>query len=288
MTQPLLQSSSQVDPSACDRLHLQWRVGWMSFLNTLPMRHGLETSMSLGFQHYYGVPSYLNTMLLNGELDLSLVSTAAYLKHQEAWQILPSLSISSFGPVKSVLWIYRKSFDPHLHAIQCPDSSASSEALLRYILTQRYEADVLRYDVYSHDKKVQSCLQDAHNALLIGDVALRFYAEHQAGQHADLEMVDLASAWHALTGHPFLFGVWCARKSFWQDHQPVIEAWTDALVHQTEVNLSRPDLLYAAYKEKAKAPFFEESLLTAYWCKHLDYGFTPLHHDALNAMQSLL
>ena len=285
MTQPLLQPSAQADSPYSNA---QWRVGWMSFLNTLPMRHGIEKSMPTGFQHHYGVPSRLNHALLAGELDLSLVSTAAYLKHQDAWQVLPFLSISSYGPVHSVLWIRKKSFDPTSHAVQCPDSSASSEALLRYILTHHYEASTLRYETYSHEKSVQDCLNTSQNALLIGDVALRFYAETQAGQHHELEVLDLATAWHDLTGHPFLFGVWCARKPFWQENQLAVEAWADALVQQTQANLTHPQAMYEAYRQKAEPPYFSEALLRDYWCEQLDYNFTASHQAALGKMDRCL
>lgn len=260
----------------------------MSFLNTLPMRHGIEMTMPAGFQHYYGVPSRLNQALLAGELDLSLVSTAAYLKHQDAWQLLPFLSISSFGPVNSVLWIRQKSFDPEHHAVQCPDSSASSEALLRYILTHQYDASTLRYETVSHEKSVLDSLNTAHNALLIGDAAMRFYAETQAGQHNELEILDLATAWHALTGHPFLFGVWCARKPFWQENQPAIEAWANALVQQTQANLTHPQAMYDAYRHNAEPPYCGEALLRDYWCEQLDYNFTASHHEALALMDRFL
>ena len=285
---PLLQPVSPplLNPPTAPPLH--GRVGWMSFLNTLPMRHGIETTMPVGFKSMYGVPTQLNNALLQGELDLSLVSTAAYLQHQDAWQLLPVLSISSFGPVHSVLWIRHKDFDPAKHAVQCPDSSASSEALLRYVLNKRYEARALRYETYSHQKSVEDCLKTAKNALLIGDVALRFYAETQAGQHESLDVLDLASAWHELTNLPFLFGVWCARKPFWLEHQAQINAWNDALLEQTRANLSNPQGLFHAYSQQASAPFFSEALLREYWCVRLDYAFTPSHHDALAMMDRVL
>jgi chorismate dehydratase len=260
----------------------------MSFLNTLPMRHGLETTMPIEFQHVYGVPAQLNTALLQGDLDLSLVSTAAYLKHQDAWQLLPVVSISSFGPVHSVLWIRQKDFDPTQHAVQCPDSSASSEALLRYVLNKRYAPSALRYETYSHQKSLEDCLKTEKNALLIGDVALRFYAETQAGQHESLDVLDLASAWHALTSLPFLFGVWCARKPFWQENQVQINAWNEALLQQTRANVSNPQGMFQAYCQQASAPLFSEALLREYWCNRLDYAFTASHHEALAMMNRVL
>jgi chorismate dehydratase len=288
VTKPLLQPETPSFSSFNEESPLDWRVGWMSFLNTLPMRHGIETFMPASVQHFYGVPSLLNTALLSGNLDISLVSTAAYLKHQDAWQLLPFLSISSCGPVNSVLWIRQKSFDPLLHAVQCPDSSASSEALLRYILTHRYDASTLRYETYSHQKSVSDCLNTAQNALLIGDVALRFYAETKAGQYNELEVLDLASVWNDLTGHPFLFGVWCARKPFWQANQAHIEAWGKALIQQTQANLLHPQVMYQTYRQNAEPPLFSEALLQGYWCEQLDYNFTASHHAALETMDRLL
>jgi chorismate dehydratase len=286
VTKPLLQHESPNFLTLAEEASLQWRVGWMSFLNTLPMRYNIESTMPKCFKHHYDVPTGLNTALLQGDLDISLVSTAVYLQNKDQWQLLPSLSISSYGPVHSVLWIRQKSFDPTKHAVQCPDSSASSEALLRYILTHHYDAHSLRYETVSHQKSVSQCLKYAHNALLIGDIALKFYAEWQAGDYEGLEVLDLASAWHNLTGHPFLFGVWCARKPFWQANQRFIEAWMNDLVKQTFVNLASPQAMYTAYFEKAKPPMFSEELLSEYWCKHLDYSFTAAHHNALATIET--
>jgi chorismate dehydratase len=258
------------------------RIGWMSFLNTFPMQHGFPFH-----QGVEGVPEVLNHALSQGELELSLVSAVAYLEHQAEWDLLPTLCISSWGQVNSVLWIRDVQFNPEQHAVQLPSSSASASRLLRYLLAQEAGFESATFAMYPHDSDLSLILSKHHNALVIGDKALRFYEQLLTHSADDVKVLDLATAWHERTKLPFVFGVWCVEKGYHRQHQDAISEWMQALQAHTFTQLQSPDALYEAYLNTPAGEMapFSKACLQNYWLQSLDYTFTTAHHEALQLMQ---
>ncbi len=258
------------------------RVGWMSFLNTFPMQYGFPFH-----QGVYGVPEVLNQALSQQEVELSLVSAVAYLEHQTEWDVLPTLCISSWGQVHSVLWIRDAQFNPEHHAVQLPSSSASASRLLLYLLAQEAAFQTVTFETYPHESDITVLLETHHNALLIGDKALRFYEQLLAHSADEVKILDLATAWHERTKLPFVFGVWCVEKEYHRQHRNAIGEWMQVLQAHTFTQLQSPDALYEAYLHTpaGEADPFSKECLQNYWLKSLDYTFTTAHHEALQLMQ---
>ncbi len=263
------------------------RVGWMSFLNTFPMQHGFPFCQGEG-QEFYGVPEVLNQALSQQKLELSLVSAVAYLQHQDEWDVLPTLCISSWGQVNSVLWIRDAQFHPEHHAVQLPSSSASASRLLRYLLAQEEAFQSATFETYPYESDFTMLLETHHNALVIGDKALRLYEESLLRPTNNWMIVDLATVWHDRTQVPFVFGVWCVEKNYHRRHKEAIEEWMQALQAHTLTQLQSPDALYEAYLKTpvAQTAPFSKACLQRYWLKSLDYTFTTAHHEALQLMQN--
>ena len=80
----------------------QLTLGYISYLNCVPFFQYLR-DQGYGGRLVPGVPSSLNRMLQLGELDASPSSSFEYALHAEKYCLLPDFSISSTGPVNSVL-----------------------------------------------------------------------------------------------------------------------------------------------------------------------------------------
>ncbi|RYD02060.1 hypothetical protein N752_26785 [Desulforamulus aquiferis] len=78
-------------------------VRQVDYLNCLPVFHALEDGI-LPFEGELikGTPTMLNKMLLEGELDVTALSSIEYARHVDKCFILPNLSVSADGPVHSI------------------------------------------------------------------------------------------------------------------------------------------------------------------------------------------
>ena len=116
----------------------QARLGRISYLNVLPIYFALENlSGENGFQLVRGTPAELNAAMLRGEVDLGSISAMEYGRHPGSYLLLPDLSISSRGPVGSVLLFSRVPFgELNGQSIRVSAASASGAALLKVLLAE--------------------------------------------------------------------------------------------------------------------------------------------------------
>ena len=78
------------------------RIGRIAYLNVAPYFHYLREEGFTG-EVVAGVPSALNAMLAEGSIDACPSSSYEYGLHAADYYLLPGHSISSIGPVHSVL-----------------------------------------------------------------------------------------------------------------------------------------------------------------------------------------
>jgi len=185
-------------------IHL--RLGRIQYMNVAPVYYGLDICDQGDYQLTSAPPATLNRMLSMDQLDISPVSSIAFGYHQDQWALLPDLSISSWGTVRSVKLVskYRMENLNDKHVILTNESETAA-ALLKLLLKQnnivpRYSTQA----VVSPDWIVQS---DA--ALIIGDIALKYPWEKLLPH-----VYDLGKLWHQQTSLPFVFGVWAVRKQY--------------------------------------------------------------------------
>jgi len=170
-----------------------FRVGSVRYLNAVPLTRGLED------QVVFATPAELAQMLRRDELDAALVSVVEVLL-TDRYDVLDSIAIASLGEVKSVLLAHRGPLE-EAREIFCDPASLTSVELLRVLLAERGLRPEFKV-LSSYDFKG---LPDF--ALLIGDRALDFLL----GPH-EHQILDLGSAWHELTGLPFVYAVWALRR----------------------------------------------------------------------------
>ena len=185
------------------------RLGVVSYANVSPLHFGLtpwsDEETTVEFVH--GVPSELNAMLLAGEIDLTLVSSIEFLRHRQHLRALPDFSISSLGPVYSVMLFHWQPWSRLDRArIAVTTESATSVELLR-VLLQGHEIEA---ELVPMAPGLEAMLTECDGALLIGDAALAEGVAARPVNGSQPLLTDLGEAWYRLTRLPFTFAVWAS------------------------------------------------------------------------------
>ncbi len=169
------------------------RIGSVPYLNSVPLTCGMED------ETLFVVPSKLADMLRAGKLDAALVSITEALFHDD-YDILDDVAVTSHGEVKSVFLAHRQPLD-EIEAIHCDTASLTSVNLLRVLLAEHgLKPKFEPLSNYSQAALLQ-------NVLLIGNTGINFL--HAPHKHS---IWDLGTAWHELTGLPFVYAVWALRR----------------------------------------------------------------------------
>lgn len=178
------------------------RVGRINYINTYPLFYTiLKEGSTLPFEIVSDVPTALNRMMREGELDVSLISSSEYATAPANHLIYSDYCLASTGYVNSVLLISKRDI-AHLQGarIGLSSSSATSSNLIKIILKEFYGFDNTFVPVTcGGDFDRLLTLNDA--LLIIGDEALRF---KNTGSY---KVYDIGQLWMERTGHPVVFAL---------------------------------------------------------------------------------
>ena len=201
------------------------RIGFINYLNCLPLRLGLETTGGLeGIKLVGGTPADSNAALLSGEVELGLVSSASWVRNHDRLKRLEGYGITSDGPVMSVLLATRKGRPlSEARRVALTSESATSHSLAEIVLERVHGASP-RYEVVSMHPEWALAEYDA--ALFIGDKALR------VRRLEGVEVYDLGEAWERFTGLPMVYATWASRGDptrygFWADRVARAVTWAE-------------------------------------------------------------
>ena len=247
------------------------RIGRIAYLNVAPYFHYLLQQGFAG-EVVAGVPSELNAMLAEGVIDACPSSSFEYGLHAEDYFLLPGHSISSLGPVHSVLL-----FTPGpIHTLAGTEvaitgESATSINLLKILLKEFCGLHDVSFKV-PHGG-VEEQLKSGQSALLIGDRALA------AAKHcpANFQVVDLGALWYHFTGMPFVFALWILRREATARSPDEIIALAKQL-HDSR-NHAFAHLPEMAAQLSA-GTIFSAGQLEAYW-RGMSYDLTDGHIEGL-------
>jgi chorismate dehydratase len=178
------------------------RVGAVSYLNAKPLYYGL-TEFAPNVRLTMDLPSRLADDLARGALDVGLIPSIEYVRGAAlGYEILPGFAIAARGPVRSVKLFSRVPFDA-IDRLALDEGSRTSQALARVWLDAAHGVRPTRIEPLPMGVSALESTADA--VLVIGDRAMRV---PETAFHAS---VDLAEAWHGLTGLPFVFALWVVR-----------------------------------------------------------------------------
>ena len=211
------------------------KVGAVSYLNTKPLLYGIKRSPQLmeQIELVEDYPSGIAEMLVNGTIDVGLVPVAVIPRLRE-WHIVTDYCIGGDGDVASVCLFSDVPIEK-IEKVLLDYQSKTSVSLAKILLRHYWKIDPVPEDA---KEDYISEIKGTTAGVVIGDRAL---AQRKVSPY----IYDLAGAWKAMTGLPFVFAAWIANKKLPDDFVRIFnEANTAGLQHIDEVIVENP---YPAY-----------------------------------------
>ena len=230
------------------------RCGRISYTNDLPVYAAFDAgALEFPGTLHPGVPADLNRKLLEGELDISPVSSFFYAQHADVLTLLPFVCIGAHGPVRSVCLISaRHPRDLAGTPVAVTRESATGRALFDVICRKHYG---FAPDFHDADDPIAVHRGSEAACLLIGDVAI------EAALASPAEHVfDVGELWHDLTGLGMVYAVWAARNDYAGLHADRVDLVMNALrdgLRWSETHM--PQVVVAAQTLRPRAPGFYEA-----------------------------
>jgi chorismate dehydratase len=253
-----------------------FRVGELAFISgwpvQWPLRQGLAGAEDLTLR--VGLPGELDAWMEAGELDVSPVSSLAYMRWRHEWELVPELSISAWGRLGSATLFSHLPFQGLGGAtVAVPPHGGTSTELVRWLIERVFGVEAA---LVEHDGPLEALLRTHAAVLLIGDSALKA---------ASLEPVphrlDLGQAWWQLTQTPFVTTVWACRRSLPSDARAEL---VQLLARSREEAKSRLDEVAAAAASRLS---MAQADVEAYYSL-LNFDLSPVHQQALNLLADQL
>lgn len=178
------------------------RIAAVSYLNTIPFIYGIgHGSQDLRADILLSPPSGCAAALRDRRADVALLPVAAFPSIPDL-EIVTSYCIGASGPVRTVVLASNTPLD-ELRTIHLDSHSLTSARLIRILCAELW--GIAPQWEPLEDYALPQRDEPGHGYLLIGDKVFD-HENHFTYLH------DLASAWRELTGLPFAFAAWVARR----------------------------------------------------------------------------
>lgn len=239
------------------------RIGKISYTNLFPIFSMLEKEADCSaYEFTEGVPSVVNKLLREGKIDVSPSSSIEYLRRETSYTLIDGHSISSFGPIRSILLFSTTPIEAlNGLTVLTTSQSETSVALLEITFRKFYGFDCPLQS--SHEPRSDAVTSNSAY-LLIGDDALR-----EARRQSGLYVYDLADIWYRQTGLPFVFALWIARNDCCRNAPLLLKRFRNDLDEAKDRALRN---LGSIARESPLLPVLSEEDLVSYW-KGISYDF---------------
>jgi chorismate dehydratase len=247
------------------------RIGRIPYANLFPIFHALqEISAGRPYEFVEGVPSAVNRLLRNGDIQISPSSSIEYLRHEDEYGLLEGHSISSMGPIKSILLFSRRPIESlNGLTILVSSQSETSVALLNVILKKFYNFNCA---LSSASVPLAEGMKSHDAYLLIGDEALR-----EARARSKSLVYDLGDIWYRRTALPFVFALWMARNDFRSQEPLRFEEFRKDL---DAAKIRALKNLRGIARESSLLTVMSEGEIVSYW-QGISYDFEDEHRKGL-------
>jgi chorismate dehydratase len=235
------------------------RIGCVQYLNARPLIYGWPGYVTLDH------PAALCAQLASGDLEIALVSSFEFLRNP-IYRIVDSISISSGGPVYSVVVAY--SGKAPLAEIELDPVSLTSVVVLQYLMIERGQS----FKPVEMAGSFSSRLSEGRARLLIGDRAIRFRQKFADAY----QYWDLGEEWNGLAKLPFVYALWLIRPEV-----NGAKSIADRLRTLRDENLADIERLIAQEKE------FDHDFCRRYYGENLQFGFGEKEKEGLRAFQQV-
>jgi chorismate dehydratase len=177
-------------------------ISAVAYLNAAPFIYGLQRSPFIeSVALSLDIPAVGAQKLLSGQADIALTPVAA-IPQNSNFSVVTDYCIGATGAVASVAIFARDAIE-RLHTIYMDAHSRTSTALAQ-LLAREYWRISPRFEPLKNYGDTMA-LEDGAGYLLIGD---KTFAARRRFTFA----YDLAQAWIAHTGKPFVFAAWVAKR----------------------------------------------------------------------------
>ncbi len=246
-------------------------IGQIEYANCTPIFAALKANFNCeNYRFVGGVPAQLNAMLGHLEIDVCPSSSIEYGKSPGKYLLLPDISISSVGAVKSVLLFSRLPLEElNNRSIGLTTESDTSVNLLRIILARNFNFDNL---FERTSLPLPEALKTFGALLLIGDAALR-----ESMRNPGLFIYDLGELWHKFTGLPFVFALWMVTREAAAKKNIEVKSLSAELLAAKRIAYDS----YGAIAEKSRErEWIGRESLVDYW-RTISYDLTPRHIEGV-------
>lgn len=181
-------------------------IGKISYTNSWPVFHNFHpSSLSFPAEMVSEVPAILNQGMADGSIHVGALSSFAYAAASDRLLLLPDLSVSADGPVKSILLFSRMPVQSiGSGRIAVTNTSATSVNLLKILMDKAIGATP---EYISVPPDLNEMMDKADACLLIGDHAIR-----ASWQDQGYYVTDLGELWKEWTGLSMTFAVWAVNR----------------------------------------------------------------------------
>ncbi|MFH0932686.1 MAG: menaquinone biosynthesis protein [Nitrospirota bacterium] len=280
------------------------KIGKIPYANLFPIFYMLQKECDCsGYEFIEGVPSGLNRMLRNDGIDISPSSSIEYLRNKNKYTLIEGHSISSKGPVGSILLLSKRPMkELEGKMIYVSSQSETSVALLDIILRKFYKIEC---SLKPTDESLDFLISNAEAFLSIGDDALKAaktVSSYQLGDTPSLTLpprgggqgwggvyvYDLGDLWYKNTGLPFVFALWIVRKNCFTEKAELLNSFIRDLHKAKERALQNLDKIAQALRPQLLSSHsldITEEELISFW-KGISYDLTEEHKRGLELFRS--
>lgn len=247
------------------------RIGRMSYANLFPIFYMLEKECDCSdYEFIEGVPSELNKKIREGEIDICPSSSIEYLRYSDKYDLVENHSISSKGPVGSILLFSRRPIETLSgQTVLTSSQSETSVAMLQIILKKFYEAEC-RFRTSSAG--LGDAIKSYSAYMLIGDDAMV-----EAIKWPKLYIYDIGELWYKNTGLPSVFALWIIKKDCCAEKAPVLKRFLKDLDKAKSTALKNLKTIASA---STLSNIFQAEELVLYW-KGISYDLGDEHKKGL-------
>ncbi len=249
-------SCTQTDQTNIQR---RWVVAAVSFLNTKPLIDGLDGQTGITLK--LAVPAELPALLETDQADAVLVPAVDFGRNRPDWRIVSDGCIASDGQTMTVR-IFSRVPPDRITALHVDGDSHTSVVLAQVLWRRLYGRALPVQRIDARRESLDAC----QAVLLIGDKVVS-----QPTRQFGFE-VDLGGAWKQLTGLPFVFAVWAAKRHNELGQLPrLLDAARDRGVARAAelARIHGPDNGWPV------------ELAASYLTQYLNFALTPRHHKGL-------
>lgn len=249
------------------------KLGSPLYINTLPLLFYLPQNNPY-FEIILEVPKKLNQSLAKGEIHGSLSSSIFYARNFHKYLILPDISISAVGEVKSVILYHKETLEKlDGKKIGITPETESAFNLLKILLEDFIGVRPQYVELSKNWGNLAEEKNELSGYLAIGDEALIFQFNNKDTNRRAF-ITDLAELWLKYTHLPFIFALFIVRNDVAKRYKKELKEFCFSLYHARAISFSNlKEIVEKSYLNLPKEFIFN-------YLTHLEYDFSGLKQRA--------